>query len=210
MITLAGFGQQQSSTEKDAYTKVITRRAEKIVKTLDIIEPEKSNRVRDIIVDQYTDLSVIHDARDARLHAVKKEELTDVIEEKRIKEIEKQTMARLDKLHRGYLRKLSNELTPRKVDKVKDGMTYGVLPITYKGYLEMIPNLTEAQKQKIMEYLLEARERAMDAGSSEEKHGWFGKYKGRINNYLSDAGYDLKKAGEDWERRRRTEVRKDN
>ena len=35
-----------------------------------------------------------------------------------------------------------------------------------------------------------------------KKHAWFGKYKGRINNYLSAAGYDLKKEGEDWQKRR--------
>ena len=34
----------------------------------------------------------------------------------------------------------------------------------------------------------------MDAGTSEEKHAIFGKYKGRINNYLSKAGYDMKQA----------------
>ena len=37
----------------------------------------------------------------------------------------------------------------------------------------------------------------MDAGSSDEKHGWFGKYKGRINNRLSADGIDLKKAERD-------------
>jgi hypothetical protein len=41
----------------------------------------------------------------------------------------------------------------------------------------------------------------MDAGSSDEKHKWFGKYKGRINNYLSAAGYDMKKEGEEWQKR---------
>jgi len=53
--------------------------------------------------------------------------------------------------------------------------------------------------------LLEAREHAMDAESSDKKHAWFGKYKGRINNYLSSEGYDLKKAGEDWTKRRNAE-----
>ncbi len=82
-------------------------------------------------------------------------------------------------------------------------MTYGVLPITYRGYLDMLPSLTDEQKKQIKDYLTEAREHAMDAGSSKEKHGWFGKYKGRINNYLSKAGYDMKKAGDDWEKRRK-------
>lgn len=58
----------------------------------------------------------------------------------------------------------------------------------------MYPDLTGPQKKQIMAWLVEARELAMDGGSSKEKHAVFGKYKGRINNYLSAAGYDAKKA----------------
>jgi hypothetical protein len=66
----------------------------------------------------------------------------------------------------------------------------------------MLPNLTPAQQQQIMTWLIEARERAMDAGTSEQKHAVFGKYKGRINNYLSASGIDMKKAEADWKKRR--------
>jgi hypothetical protein len=41
----------------------------------------------------------------------------------------------------------------------------------------------------------------MDAGSAEEKHKWFGKYKGKINNYLAGEGYNLKKASDEWQAR---------
>jgi hypothetical protein len=44
-----------------------------------------------------------------------------------------------------------------------------------------------------MAWLVEAREIAMDGSTSDEKHAMFGKYKGKINNYLSKAGYDAKK-----------------
>lgn len=64
----------------------------------------------------------------------------------------------------------------------------------------MLPELTDTQKQYIMSRLEEAREIAMDAGSSIEKHEWFGRYEGRINNYLSTAGYDLKAASKRLER----------
>jgi hypothetical protein len=80
---------------------------------------------------------------------------------------------------------------------VKDGMTYGVVAVTYQRYLELFPKLKDEQKREILANLIEAREHAMDAGSSEEKHAIFGKYKGRINNYLSAAGYDLKQAEKD-------------
>jgi hypothetical protein len=210
-MILSAFGQEkQTNTEKEeTYTKVITQRADKIVKTLDISNTEKYIRVRDIISGQYHHLSTIHDTADAKIKAAdEQKELTKEAREKLISDIRTETDIRLDKLHKEYLQKLSIELTPAEVDRVKDGMTYGVLPITYKGYLDMIPELTAEQKKQIMDWLIEAREHAMDAGSSERKHWWFGKYKGRINNYLSAAGYDLKKAGEEWEKRRKAEKTK--
>ena len=107
----------------------------------------------------------------------------------------------LGQLHKNYLTDLAKELTPAQVDQIKDGMTYGVLPKTYRGYQEMLPDLTETQKAQILTWLTEARELAMDADTSEKKHAWFGKYKGKINNYLSAQGIDMKKAGQDWEKR---------
>jgi len=80
-------------------------------------------------------------------------------------------------------------------------MTYRVMPITYAAYLDMLPGLTDAQRARIMDWLREARELAMDEGSSNAKHAVFGKYKGRINNYLSAEGYDLKKETEAWQQR---------
>jgi len=49
----------------------------------------------------------------------------------------------------------------------------------------------------------------MDGGSSEEKHAEFGKYKGRINNYLSKAGYDMKQAEKDLAARQKAACRND-
>jgi Spy/CpxP family protein refolding chaperone len=210
LLILPVSAQQQTDTEKEeAYTKVVTQRAEKIVKTLNVSDNEKYVRIRDIIANQYRYLSTIHDASDAKINTVKeKKELTKEKKEELISSIQTETDAQLDELHKEYLQKLSAELTPEEVEKVKDGMTYGVLPITYKGYVDMIPELTAEQKKQIIDWLIEAREHAMDAGSSEKKHWWFGKYKGRINNYLSAAGYDLKKAGEEWEKRRKAEKTK--
>jgi hypothetical protein len=64
-----------------------------------------------------------------------------------------------------------------------------------------VPALTSEQKATIYDWLKEARELAMDGESSDKKHAVFGKYKGRINNYLSAAGYDMKKEGEEWAKR---------
>lgn len=161
--------------EKKSYQMIVTERASRIVSTLEINDAGKSLEVQDIIAQQYI---ALHDTE------------------------EKKDTALMHQLHERYLSKLASVLTTEQVTKVKDGMTYGILPITYNAYLQMLPQLTKQQQQQILSWLEEAREKAMDAGSSEQKHAWFGKYKGRINNYLSSAGIDMKKAEAEWKKRR--------
>ena len=160
-----------------AHLQVLAERAAKIVDALKLDDPELSTRVRDEIAQQYLALGKLPDAGQA-------------------------APAALDALHRRFLARLGARLTPAQVDQVKDGMTYGVVPITFDGYQQMLPNLTDEQRCEIHAQLLEAREYAMDAGSSDAKHAVFGKYKGRINNYLSRAGIDLKQAEKEWAARR--------
>lgn len=201
------FAQQTTAEEKAKYVKVITERADKIVAKMSITDPKKTEKVRNIIRDQYSNLNDIYTDRDAKLKEIKEQNKDNKAE--RDTALAKQnriTEAALNKLHKKYIDKLSANLSNDQVDQVKDGMTYGVLPLTYKAYQEEILTLTDAQKKQILVWLTEARERAMDAESSDKKHAWFGKYKGRINNYLSAAGYDLKKEGIEWEKRRKAQA----
>lgn len=192
---------QPSPDKADAYTytKILTKRSAKIVATLGIDDTLKLLRVRDIIVAQYRALNAIHDERNDRVKAL--EEKGGERSAAQIKAAETEAAAKLCAKHNAYIGKLMSELTPEQVDKVKDGMTYGVAPLTYRVLCEMIPALTDEQKRYILEALHEAREYAMDAESNAKKHEWFGKYKGRINNYLSAQGYDLKKEREEWRKR---------
>lgn len=200
---------QNNQTKKEAdaaYYNVVKQRAGKIVATLGIADSSKADRVQTIIANQYQNLNKIHTGRDEQIKVAKaKKEQSKEAVAADLKSIEEKATKQLDKLHKKYLKQLGKQLTEDQVVKVKDGMTYGVLPITYSGYMQMLPNLTEEQKKQIMTWLVEAREKAMDAESSEKKHGWFGKYKGKINNYLSAAGINMKQAGEEWEKRIRAE-----
>ncbi len=171
---------------------VEVQRAQKIAAKLQLEDPAKVARVTGLIARQYFELSLIHARRDDALQAARK--LVGTAKNDAIKQARAEAEAAQDRLHPEYLARLATELTPAQIDAVKDGMTYGVVPLTFRVYQEMLPNLTADQKAQILAWLAEARERAMDASTSEEKHGWFGKYKGRINNYLSQAGIDMKQA----------------
>jgi hypothetical protein len=189
------------------YMKIVTVRAQKIVDKLGIQDTAKYRRVTMIIAEQYRDLNAIHDERDGKVKEIKAQEIEE--KEKKIKMLESEADVKLYNLHCAYIGKLSAELNYEQIDAVKDGMTYGVLPLTYQSHLDMISTLTEEQKRYIYAALAEAREHAMNAESSNKKHGWFGKYKGRINNYLSAQGYDLKKEREAWNERIKEANRKE-
>jgi hypothetical protein len=171
------------------------QRAEKIAATIDLGDTAKTARVSALIANQYRDLSAIHEGRDAQVKAAKELAATDQAKaDAAIQRVRATAEAAQNRLHAEYLARLATELTPAQIDQVKDGMTYGVLPLTFRVYQEMLPDLTAEQKAQILAWLTEARELAMDGSTSDEKHAAFGKYKGRINNYLSKAGIDMKKA----------------
>lgn len=174
----------------------LVQRADKIVAALKLADAAQAARVSDLVARQYAALRLVHEARDNGLKLAA--DLADPKEAEQTRQRLRDTAtARQTHLHFAYLAALAAELTPAQVDQVKDGMTYGVLPNTFKVYQEMLPNLTADQKRQLLAWLTEAREHAMDASTSDEKHAWFGKYKGRINNYLAAAGIDMKQAEKD-------------
>lgn len=188
--------------EKEGYSQVISKRAAKIVSALNSTDSTFNSNVQEIIVDQYYNLGITHDARNSQINAIKegKTELS-AVEKEHIQNLEGRAQEQLSKLHQEFIAKLSKWCSPQQIEVVKDGMTYGVLNVTYRAYQDMLPDLTNDQKKQILAWLTEARELAMDAESSDKKHAVFGKYKGRINNYLSAAGIDMKKAEADWRER---------
>lgn len=182
---------QQSSQDEAAYLQTITLRSNKIVQALSVTDSSLFYQVQNMVANQYAAIKNVHDNFNKKAKA----------EAANTTSIEAERMAALKVQHNQFIASLSTVLSVQQIDLIKDGMTYGVLPKTFKGYEEMILTLTPAQKNQIYAYLLEAREFAMDAESSEKKHAWFGKFKGKINNYLSAEGYDMKKEGIAWKER---------
>jgi hypothetical protein len=189
LVICSAGAKDQASTESNLtpdqveakYTQAIEGRAADILKVLALTDTSKAAKVHDAVIAQYRALKAWHDENDTRLKAAKSD--TNAVA---------QIHASLQTLHDYFLAKLSANLTPQQVDQVKDKMTYGVVQVTFNAYVKKYPDLTDAEKQQLLTWLIEARESSMDQGSSDEKHAVFGKFKGRINNYLSKQGYDAK------------------
>ena len=163
------------------YVENIKGRAQKIVDGLQLTDQKQARAVRNIIANRYFLLNDIHAKYD--------------------KSQQDALQAELYKHHFELASALGLYLNEEQIDAVKDGMTFGRLKRDYQATQDMIPTLSDFEKQQILIWLKEAREYAMDAGDSKGKHFWFDKYRGRTNNWLSARGYDLKKERDAWMKR---------
>lgn len=183
------------------YVLSIAGRAQKIVDKLGMTDESATTDVRNIIANRYFELNDIYTERDAAVAAVREGSLDTELKNRIVEAAQTVADSKLYRTHFAFAATLSMYLTDAQVEAVKDGMTYGVVGVTYTAYCDMIPRLTDEEKAQIMAWLKEARELAMDADKSDNKHKVFGKYKGRINNYLVARGYDISAERADWQRR---------
>ncbi|MBO5187919.1 MAG: DUF3826 domain-containing protein [Alistipes sp.] len=201
MTWTAGAVELKSEGRDKGYVETILARSQKVVDKLGIEDAQTAEAVRNIIANRYFELNDIYEARDARLAAVKEQGLTGDAKQQAQAFARYECDSKLYRSHFAFPAALSQYLTEEQITAVKDGMTFGVVKVTYDSHLDMIPTLTDEEKEQIRVWLEEARELAVDAESSKKKHEIFGKYKGRINNYLSKRGYDLTAEREAWYKR---------
>ena len=200
------------------YVKSIVSRSQKIVDKLGLTDAKTAEDVRNVIANRYFELNDIYEVRDAKVKKVKESGLTGEAKNEALKAAENEKDAALYRSHFAFPANLSLFLYENQIEAFKDlsllhlsirrqrqmcirDRTYGVVKVTYDSHLDMIPTLKEEEKAQIYAWLIEAREFALDAENSNKKHAAFGKYKGRINNYLAKRGYDLKKEREEWYKR---------
>jgi Protein of unknown function (DUF3826) len=206
LISAACLVPQSPAAKADdlAYTRTLEKRASDVLDELRLDDRAIAERARGIIVDQFRGLRTLHDARDAKVREIQADKgLESAAKAARIESELASGDAASASLNDRFLAALAKDLSPAQVETVKDKMTYHKLQITYDGYLEMLPKLTTEQKKVVFDTLKEARDKAVYAGSAEEKTAIFGRSKGRVNNYLSSQGYDLKLAAKEWAERRK-------
>ena len=183
------------------YVESIVKRSQKIVDKLGLTDVKVAEDVRNVVANRYFELNDIYEVRDAKVKKIKESGLSGAAKDDALKAAEYEKDAALYRSHFAYPANLSLFLDEKQIEVVKDGMTYGVVKVTYDATIDMIPSLKEEEKAQIYAWLIEAREFALDAENSDKKHAAFGKYKGRINNYLAKRGYDLTKEREEWYKR---------
>lgn len=167
------------------YVNTIVQRSEKNISALELQGATREN-VRNIVANRYFELNAIYG--DTTKYANKQARQAAID-------------SKLYRSHFAMEALLSMYLSQEQINVIKDAITYNKVKVTYDAYLDEIPSLKAEEKAQIHAWLLEARDLALDAEGSKQKHEMFNKYKGRINNYLSKRGYDLQKEREAWFKR---------
>jgi hypothetical protein len=143
----------------------LSRRVDGIVASLSLNDPAREARVKDTLT---TDLKAVRDSHNAGFAP------------------DKSVRANLNS-------ELSAELTPDQVESVKDKLTVNKVPVTFRVYHEIVPNLNPEEDAKILGFLKQARENCLDVKNPDEMGRVFEPYKKQIEQYLISQGHDWHK-----------------
>lgn len=173
------------------------KKAAKVLDKLSLTNDSIRKNIKIVVTNRYLELREIHQKYEERNAKI---EATGLSKEKKDEELERSYYQYNSDLYRsrfGYLAWLSFYLNDEQVETVKDAMTYNLFHVRYNDFLDLLPDLTKAEKNRVYHWLVEAREFSMDFETPRKMRQMFTKYRGRINNYLAARGYDLRKATEE-------------
>ena len=91
-------------------------------------------------------------------------------------------------VHKDLMDALNKDLTPEQVEYILDQYTIGKVAFTLKGYKAIVPDLKPEEETKILEYLKQAREQAIDYKSMKQISAIFEIYKTKCEQYLNNNG----------------------
>ena len=194
LILTSGIARQlhaDAAKDDDARAK-IEAKAQRVVDALKLDDPAKSAKVKTIASDWLAVMTSWHKEHDAKLAelwaqwskaraVVPKDEFPGEVIAHQIDDV----YASLKPAYDDYLNRLSAELSAEQIDALKEhwsrspGMTR-----TYNAYLEIVPDLTDKDKEVIKSRMLQAREAAMLTDSDKEIVSIYKRYKVKVEQYV--------------------------
>ncbi|MDQ1143110.1 DUF3826 domain-containing protein [Pedobacter agri] len=91
-------------------------------------------------------------------------------------------------VHQALMDGLKKNLSPEQVEVILDKYTIGKVDFTMKGYKAIVPDLTADEEAKILAYLKQAREQAVDYKNMKQISAIFEIYKTKSEQMLNNNG----------------------
>lgn len=176
----------------DATRKKIDQKAAKVVEPLKLADADKAAKVKAVAGDWLAVMTAWHKEHDAELDrlwgewnkarsVVPKDEFPGEVIAHRIDAV----YGSLRPAYEDYIKRLSAELTAGQIDAVKENWSRSPgMARTYNAYLEIVPDLTAADKEVIKARMLLAREAAMLTDADKEIVAIYKRHKVKVEQYV--------------------------
>lgn len=178
----------------------------RVMQKLALSDEWLAEQVRNLLAFQYQKMDAIYADKLSQTTEMEHASLSVTEKEKRSVQIWEESKGALDAQRDKLFGKLEPLLSDEQIEVIKNEMTYNGFQKELSRFEQLLPALTEEHQAAIVVYLKEARENALNVLTNRERNQWFTKYRGRANNYLSKQGYNLRKATEELEDRRKSMI----
>lgn len=176
-----------SQTEDVVVPGDLLTKAKEWVSALNLSDPAKKTTVENVIAVHLTQVRDWHNDHPSStvpngINPVTGNKLSD---------LDKQIIADSampENVHKNLMDDLNKNLTPAQVETILDKYTIGKVEFTMKGYKAIVPDLTADEEAKILSFLKQAREQAVDYKSMKQISAIFEIYKTKSEQFLNNNG----------------------
>lgn len=165
----------------------VLAKATEYAAALKLDDPAKSKRVENVVAVHMTKVKDWHNSHPATTVPAGINPVTGT----KLSELERQIIADSampETVHKDLMEGLRKDLSAEQVAAILDKYTIGKVDFTMKGYKAIVPNFTAEEEAKILGFLKEAREMAVDYKSMKQISAIFEIYKTKSEQYLNNNG----------------------
>ncbi|TKC10123.1 DUF3826 domain-containing protein [Pedobacter polaris] len=164
-----------------------SKKAAEWVASLNLSDAQKEARVKDVVSNHLTTIRNWHNSHPAStvpagINPVTGNKLTDLDREIIADSAMPATV------HSTLMDGLKKDLTPEQVEAILDKYTIGKVAFTMNGYKSIVPDLTADEEAKILGFLKQAREQAVDYKNMKQISAIFEIYKTKSEQFLNSNG----------------------
>lgn len=165
----------------------IDKKAGEWVASLGLSDKQKQERVKNVIVTHLTTIRNWHNEHPA---STVPEGINPVTGTK-LSELDRSIIADSAmpvSIHQELMEGLRKDLTAEQVEVILDKYTIGKVAFTMAGYKAIVPDLTPDEEAKILGFLKQAREQAVDYKNMKQISAIFEIYKTKSEQFLNGNG----------------------
>lgn len=177
----------QVVAQNSAIPADVSAKAVEYVKALNLSDATKSKRIEDVVAIHMNTVKEWHNSHPSSTVPAGINPVTGT----KLSELDRQIIADSampETVHKDLMEGLRKDLSPEQVEVILDKYTIGKVDFTMKGYKAIVPDLTAAEEAKILGFLKEAREMAVDYKNMKQISAIFEIYKTKSEQFLNSNG----------------------